>query len=1213
MKQIRSVILLLLLSFSFGCIFSPTLALADTEGEEQVQLTESKETETEQKASEPAASPAAPTPNSTVATTTDNGSAGNGDEGNNGADNNLGENGDNQNSSNEDNGSTDGGTSSNDEPGTSDGSADSGVAGQDSDKAPINDGTYVIDSANNTQQVVDVKNGSKKDGANVQTYESNMSAAQKWEFIYNEESGYYTIRLAGTTKVLDVAYGKAQKGANVQIYESNNSKAQLWKLEKKGDAFFIISGLSDDLVLDIKSASKKNGANIQLWTKNGSKAQLFYLLSAIVSVAQGETIDEGSYTGHVGSQDSTQVIDLASGSKKNGANIQVYTSNGSASQKLYFKQAGSGFYRIYIEGSSKVLDAQNGSVVPGTNVRQMSYSGADAQKWALYKNADGSYRIVNKANGLSLSAASTTLENGVNIYVTVADADSVAQKFWLSPIANKAAGSADTSISGTFIIDSANNLQQVVDVKSGSTKNGANVQTYTSNMSAAQKWLFTLNSDGYYTIALSNKPNMVLDIASGSLSDAANVQIYASNGSDAQRWKLVKSGTKIGNYEAYYIVSKLRNDLVLDLKSAGKSNGTNVQVYTANASAAQKFYLLTTSPSVSNSANLAEGAYTISVQQKDGTYVIDIKSGSTSAGANAQLYTSNNSLAQRFYLKKNSDGFYNIINIGTGKALDALNANLAPKTNVQQWTYTNAKAQQWALEGDAQSGYSLINRATGQYLSVAGDNYANSSNVELYLVGTKFWFNAQNMVNDGLYAIAAYNKTSAVVDIKNGSSASGAAAQLYTSNNSLAQRFQVTFVKNDSDGAGIYLIRSVISGGYLAASDTGVIQRGNTKLTSVSDDNLDGWKLVWNGSYFSIQNLATASVITAADTKNATPLSLNTLSGSATQYFFLLPKSFAGLFEIHSKGQSGKNLDIASGSTSNGANVQVYKDNNSVAQKFYLEKSGAGYVIKNYKSGKYVSSTDGVTQQATSQVWLVEVADGGGIMFVSSSDSDVVLAATTSGNVAETTKLAYGSDGYDNQRWGLEVTAPIIVWKTVRGDLYGSNGNSNYKGWITVGNVSYHFGESNGKLIGISVGNTAISTYVSWMLGIAVDNSHGYTQDSDRWGQRGDYDCSSLVISAVKKAGLKTGSASYTGDMRSNLAANGFKWVKSLSNLKAGDILLAEVRGHTAVYLGNGYLVHARHNEFGGILGGTPGDQTGYEICVEKYYDNSWNGVLRLS
>ena len=42
---------------------------------------------------------------------------------------------------------------------------------------------------------------------------------------------------------------------------------------------------------------------------------------------------------------------------------------------------------------------------------------------------------------------------------------------------------------------------------------------------------------------------------------------------------------------------------------------------------------------------------------------------------------------------------------------------------------------------------------------------------------------------------------------------------------------------------------------------------------------------------------------------------------------------------------------------------------------------------------------------------------------------------------------------------------------------------------------------------------------IQWMENCANDNRHGYDQRY-RWGERGDYDCSSAVISAWRAAGV---------------------------------------------------------------------------------------------
>lgn len=144
-----------------------------------------------------------------------------------------------------------------------------------------------------------------------------------------------------------------------------------------------------------------------------------------------------------------------------------------------------------------------------------------------------------------------------------------------------------------------------------------------------------------------------------------------------------------------------------------------------------------------------------------------------------------------------------------------------------------------------------------------------------------------------------------------------------------------------------------------------------------------------------------------------------------------------------------------------------------------------------------------------------------------------------------------------------------------------------------------------------------VETAVKWAENIALDDSHGYDQ-INRWGK--DYDCSSLVISAYKVAGIDTG-ATYTGNMKSLFIAAGFKDVTSKVNLHTGrglirgDVLLIHnsKHQHTALYCGNGKEVEASINEKGTATGGKTGDQTGKEILIRNYRTSYYTTVLRYS
>ena len=183
---------------------------------------------------------------------------------------------------------------------------------------------------------------------------------------------------------------------------------------------------------------------------------------------------------------------------------------------------------------------------------------------------------------------------------------------------------------------------------------------------------------------------------------------------------------------------------------------------------------------------------------------------------------------------------------------------------------------------------------------------------------------------------------------------------------------------------------------------------------------------------------------------------------------------------------------------------------------------------------------------------------------------------------------------------------------------------------ITIGGNTQYVGQASTLMGGTSGGavssfssavagapSAVVASAINWAVGIANDNSHGYSQGT-RWGP--DYDCSSLVISAYDQAGVpvKNAGASYTGDMRRAFLSCGFQeltgseYTSSCDKLIAGDVCLNESK-HVEMYIGNGQNVGAHSSYEGSGLYGATGDASGREIRVDNWYDDNWNVVLRYA
>ena len=129
---------------------------------------------------------------------------------------------------------------------------------------------------------------------------------------------------------------------------------------------------------------------------------------------------------------------------------------------------------------------------------------------------------------------------------------------------------------------------------------------------------------------------------------------------------------------------------------------------------------------------------------------------------------------------------------------------------------------------------------------------------------------------------------------------------------------------------------------------------------------------------------------------------------------------------------------------------------------------------------------------------------------------------------------------------------------------------------------------------------------VKWAEMIAADDTHGYDQAHRN---DPDYDCSSLVGTALNQAGFPVSKYSTTRNLYEQLKEAGFS--ACTPPYKRGDIHLTPGH-HVVMSISPDKIVHASQNEFGGATGGKTGDQTGKEICTRSFYTPSYGWTYHL-
>lgn len=449
---------------------------------------------------------------------------------------------------------------------------------------------------------------------------------------------------------------------------------------------------------------------------------------------------------------------------------------------------------------------------------------------------------------------------------------------------------AVTIPNGNYYINVRSKVASSVDIPGGSAADSTAIQLYSGNSSKAQQFTFTRQSDGSYEIVNVNS-GKALDVRNGVAENNAIVQQYSRNNSQAQRWFIRDSGA------GYYLQSALGN-WVLDLSGGNTANGAAIRLYTPNGTASQLFVVS------SSDVNIATGVSMIITSVANKKLVTDVTSASSANGARVQLYSSNNTNAQKYRFESIGNGTYKIVNVNSGKVLDVSSGSTANGAALQQYTSNNTVAQQWTVRNYGSGKIALVSVNANKAVDIPGGNAVQQAQLQLYSPnGTvaQQWLVAKAPLTlrerlnetaakhrqdlpDGTYTFGSKLNTSMKMDVSGASRSNYGNVQIWAGNGTNAQKWKVT---HDFNG---YVTLTSVNSGKVLDVNGGVSANG----TNVQQYDSNG---TYAQKWIAVKNSDGSYTFQSALAENAV-------------------------------------LDVSCGSSANGTNVQLYTSNGTKAQKW---------------------------------------------------------------------------------------------------------------------------------------------------------------------------------------------------------------------------------------------------------------------------------------
>jgi len=562
-------------------------------------------------------------------------------------------------------------------------------------------------------------------------------------FVLPTDDGYYSIvPRYNTTKCLGVSGASSAENSGAVIWDNTYNPDHKWKLTET----FAPSSFGTFEVqcvaapeFSIAAASGDNSADVQLWTTHLDN------LTRWKFVKMG-TDDHGDYYKIV-SQGTERAIDV-SGMASNNSQAIIYDFQANAEQFWYVDYLGSDdlgeYYAITLRDNTKMRLGVRGSLYQnGTKIVTTTEKGKNTYFYLTEDQTPvslGTYEFGGSATQyMRMDVQGRSNDNGGNVLIyyknNQGEGDNPYQQWKIVRRGFTLRNSVRTAyytienVGSGKVLDLSGRGQEAAN-------NLANIQQFDYDGYADQHWYLEVQSDGTVKFCNRANPQVYLDVPADSLDSSVRV---SKTGNEAlRRWVLhpvaewknagtflipgnplaVEAGipnTFSEDYQinyvanAQYTITPQHNaNQRLDLNGASTENGTHIQSYGQNGSAAQKWVVKPMGIDFFDGDGNGHIYYKISTAQ-DGNKVLESDgAGYGAVGAGIQCWDFEGAYDNYWYLEPvdgkgsgyNSDTVYNIIERGSlkdggiclevpdggGEGTHLKAAKLASNKKYQQWT-----------------------------------------------------------------------------------------------------------------------------------------------------------------------------------------------------------------------------------------------------------------------------------------------------------------------------------------------------------------------------------------------------------------------------------------------------------------------------------------------------------------------------------------------